>query len=310
MLRRLPELEEEKPGTCTLLNSTISNSNPSSYPDIAFIRKNVPIQDVARELGLRLNGHYRAHCWRVENHKNGDRDPSLTFKKKTNRGRCWVCDQHDWSNLDMAMMILGCDFPAAVAWICERFAVPLGRPGKHITQRRQWNPTYRVGYSGSHMEWLVRSGLWSELTASERSVLVVFDVFTDTETNDATISYRGIMRFAGIRSHTTVRRALRRFQQLGVLEIVRSVGGDGFRSVNSYRLTFDSPKFRSIVNEIYRRQREEIKLERSFWLEERKRRKRDKAATLPVKEVPFSTQCSTGQIDATPRVKHEIVHAP
>ncbi len=282
----------------------------SIYPDLRFIKEKIPITDVARELGLKVRDRYRAHCWRVENHKNGDADPSIRFHRKTNKWRCFVCDERAQSNLDLVLMLLGCDFPAAVAWMCERFAVPLARPGKHITQRQHWNPTYRVGYSGSHMEWLVRSGLWSELTASERSVLGVFDVFTDTETNDVTISYRGIMRFAGIRSHTTVRRALRRFQQLGVLEIVRSVGGDGFRSVNSYRLTFDSPKFRSIVNEIYRRQREEIELERSFWLEERKRRKRDKASTLPVQEVPFSTQCSRGQVDATPRVKREIVHAP
>ena len=277
-------------------------STPPTRPDLEYIKAKIPIQDIASELGLSVRG-YRMSCWRVENHKNGDRDPSVTFWKKKNCGRCWVCDEHAWSNLDLVMMFLSCDFRSAVAWVCERFPVPAAKPGKHITQRRQWNATYRVGCSRSHMEWLVRSCLWSELTASERSILVVLDTFTDTETGEATISYRGVMRFGGIRSHTTVRRALRRFQQLGLLEISRGVS-EGFRSVSSYTLTFDSTKFRGVVTEIYRRHREAIELDRAFWVEERKRRKRDKASTLPVREVPFSTECSTGQIDATPRVEH------
>ena len=279
-----------------------SSTATPTRPDLDYIKTKIPIADIASELGLSVRG-YRTNCWRLENHKNGDCNPAITFQKKTNRGRCWVCDERTWSNLDLVMMVLGCDFRSAVEWVCKRFPVLAAKPGKHIAERRQWNPTYQVGYSRSQMEWLVRSCLWSELAASERSILVVLDTFTDTETGEATISYRGIMRFGGIRSHTTVRRALRRFQQLGLLEINRGVGSDGFRSVNSYRLTFDSPSFRRVVNETYKRQREEIELERAFWVEERRRRKRDKASTLPVREVPFSTECSTGQIDATPRVE-------
>ena len=277
-----------------------------NYPDLKFIKQHIPISDIARELGLRVNGHFRARCWRSENHRNGDRNPSITFQKKTNRGRCWVCDQHAWSNLDLVMMVRGCDFPAAVAWLCERFPVPAAKPGKHIAERRQWNPTYRVGTNSSPFEWLVRAGLWAELPASHRSILVVLDTFTDAETGQAVISYRGLMRYSGVRTKTTVRRALQHFLRIGLLEIEHGVGTDGFRSVSRYKLTFDSPKFLSVVNEVHRHQQEEIELDRAFRAEERKRLRQQKALRIPVKEVPLSTECTRGNSHGTHRVDREV----
>ncbi len=280
-------------------------SIPPGYPDLEFTKQKVPIQDVARQLGLKVSGRYRAHCWRFDNHRNGDRDPSIRFHGKTNKWRCFVCDERAQSNLDLVMMVLGYDFPAAVAWLCERFPVPAARPGKHIAERRQWNPTYRVGTNGSPFEWLVRAGLWADLPASHRSILVVLDTYTDAETGQAMISYRGLMRYSGVRTKTTVRRALQHFLRIGLLEIEHGVGSDGFRSVSRYRLTFDSTKFLGLVNEIHRRQRVEIELDRAFRAEERKRLRR-KALTLPVKELPLSTQCTRGNSHGTPRVDREV----
>ncbi len=275
-----------------------------NYPDLKFIKQHVPISDIARELGFDVRG-YRARCWRLENHRNGDRDPSVTFWKKKNCGRCWVCDEHAWSNLDLVMMVHGCDFPAAVAWVCERFPVPAAKPGKHIAERRQWNPTYRVGTNGSPFEWLVRAGLWAELPASHCSILVVLNAFTDAETGQAVISYRGLMRYSGVRTKTTVRRALQHFLRIGLLEIEHGVGTDGFRSVSRYKLTFNSPRFLNLVNEIHRRQRVEIELDRAFRAEERKRLRR-KAHTLPVQDKPLSTECTRGNSHGTHRVDREV----
>ncbi len=277
-----------------------------SYPDLAFVRRKVAVQEVAGELGLRLSGRYRATCWRSENHRNGDRDPSISFQRKTNRGRCWICDEHPWSNLDLVMMVRGCDFPAAVAWISDRFPVPPGKPGKHLIHRNGWHPRYRVGTSGSLFEWLVRAGLWADLPASHRSILVVLDTYTDTETGQATISYRGLMRYSGVRTKTTVRRALQHFLRIGLLEIEHGVGADGFRSVSRYKLTFNSPRFLNLVNEIHRHQREEIELDRVFRAEERKRLRRQKALMLPVQEVPLSTQCTGGNSRGLHRVDREV----
>ena len=276
-----------------------------NYPDLKFIKQHIPISDIARELGLSVRG-YRMSCWRLENHRNGDSDPSVTFWKKKNRGRCWVCDEHAWSNLDLVMMVLDCDFPAAVTWISERFAVPAAPPGKHLVQRQQWNPTYRVGCGYSRLEWVIRSGQWAELLPSQRSILAVLDTFTDPETSEATISYRGLARYGGVCSHATVRRALQYFVRIGLLEIEHGVGTDGFRSVSHYKLTFSSRRFLNLVNETYRHQREEVELDKAFRASERKRLRRQKALTVPVKELPFYSHCSTVKPDATPTLKREI----
>ena len=280
--------------------SAKSNSNPSSYPDIGFIRKNVPIQDVACELGLRVNGHYRAHCWRMDSHRNADGDPSIGFDRKKNRGCCFVCDTHDWSNVDLVVMVLSCSIREAVEWIASRFPVPTIPRRKHIVKRSGWQPTYRVGVNGSIFEWLVRSGFWASLTPTQQSVLAVLQTFTDSETGTAEISFRGIMRFAGVGSPTSVAAAIKRFRRLHVLDLEGRDGSDGFRACNRYRLTFDDAKFLASLNETYQRQQEEIFLERAFRLEEKKRRRRHRASSTAVQVKPLSNGCSTGRFDATP----------
>ena len=273
-----------------------------NYPDLKFIKQHVLIADVARELDVQVFGS-RARCWRPESHQNRDRTPSVGFQRRTNRGRCWVCDDHSWSVIDLVMMVLDCDFPAAVAWVCERFPVPAVKPGKHIAERRQWNPTYRVGTNGSPFEWLVRAGLWADLPASHRSILLVLDSYTDTETGQAMISYRGLMRYSGVRTKTTVRRALQHFLRIGLLEIEHGVGSDGFRSVSRYKLTFNSPRFLNLVNEIHRRQRVEIELDRAFRAAERKHQR---SLCTTAEEIPLSTECTRGNSHGTHRVDREV----
>ena len=265
--------------------SAKSNSNSSNYPDIRFIRKNVPIQHVAVELGLRVNGHYRAHCWRMDSHRNADGDPSIGFDRKRNRGICFVCDSHAWSNVDLVAMVLSCSIRQAVEWIASRFPVPMTPRGKHIVKRCGWQPTYRVGTTGSIFEWLVRSGFWASLTPTQQSVLAVLHTFTDSETGVAEISFRGIMRFGGIGSSASVAAAIKRFRRLHVLEVEGRGGSDGFRACNRYKLTFDNPSFVASLSEIYRGHREAFELERGFRAEERNRRRRQRASTpsVPVK---------------------------
>ena len=280
-------------------------SIPPGYPDLEFTKQKVPIQDVARQLGLKVSGRYRAHCWRFDNHRNGDRDPSITFQKKTNRGRCWVCDGRTWSNLDLVMMFLGCDFRSAVAWVCEHFPVPPAEPGKHLVHRNGWHPRYRVGTNGSVFEWLVRAGLWGWLSPAQRSVLVALQAFTDAETGLAKVSYRGLMRYSGVGSATSVAVAIKRFRRIHLLQVEPRIGGDGFRACNCYRLTFDDPKFLSLLNEIHRRNFEEVELERAFRAEERKRRRRQRESVLPVKVTTLSSGWSTGKFDGTTGVARD-----
>jgi hypothetical protein len=179
------------------------------YPDLTFIKKFVPIREIAIELGLEVSGS-SARCWRPDNHQNGDRTPSVGFSRK-NIGKCFVCDDHAWSNVDLVTIVRGCTLREAIEWIAARFPVPQIPKGKHLTTTERWESRSRVGTSGFALENLVRSGLWASLTKSEIAALGVLLAYADSATGIAKISYRGIMRYAGIGSFTTVSRVLRRF---------------------------------------------------------------------------------------------------
>jgi len=47
------------------------------YPDLEYIRRFVPVHEVALELGLRVTGRM-VHCWRPENHRKRSLEAALT----------------------------------------------------------------------------------------------------------------------------------------------------------------------------------------------------------------------------------------
>ena len=113
-------------------------------PDFEYIRRKIPIADVARELGMRISG-YRAHCWRTEYHRNDDANPSISFRKQQNSGRCFVCDPNTWSNIDLVMRYRSCNLRQAASWIAANFEVPQRPKGAHIKKRQNWFPHFRAG---------------------------------------------------------------------------------------------------------------------------------------------------------------------
>jgi hypothetical protein len=243
----------------------------TTQPDVEYIKARIPITAVARDLGLCVKG-YKARCWRPENHRNGDSDPSVGFQKAKNRYRCFVCDAHSGSNIDLVMAVQGVEIRDALRWICGRYDVPSAPKDQRRLSIERWSPRFRVGVSGCELlDTVVRCGLWEDFGPSERAILPVLLVYADRSSGLATISYRGIMRYAGIGSPTTVSKALQRFENMHILRIVR--GRDsGLRAVNSYCVTADDPQFQEIVTEIWRRQREQIELERQLRAEAREAR--------------------------------------
>lgn len=250
----------------------------SQCPDIEYIRTKISIVAVAQELGLVVDG-YRARCWRTESHRNGDANPSISFWKKKNKGRCFVCDPHVWSTIDLVMLYLGCDLREAVSWITDRFPVPLLPKGSHIKKREAWSPRFHSGVAENVVTLLVRSGLWSTLTHAERSILPALVTFTDRDTGLAEISYRGLMQYSGVGSQATIAAAIRHFEQMRLLQIVRMRGELAFRRVNQYRLTLDDPDFQAMVMKVFKAQRDEIELERKLRAEQRKTRRK---SSVPV----------------------------
>jgi hypothetical protein len=240
-------------------------------PDFEYIRTKISIVAVARELGLNVNG-YRARCWRTENHRNADANPSLGFQKKTNRGMCFVCDQHTWSTIDLVMLYRECDLRTAISWITTRFPVPPLPPGSHIKNREAWFPHFHSGVDENVMTMLVRSGIWSELTHAERSILPTLVTFVQRDTGIAEISYRGLMRYSGVGSPATISAATRHFERMHLVKVARKPGELLFRRVNQYTLTVDDPEFQALVSKVFQRQRDECELERQLREEVRKAR--------------------------------------
>lgn len=243
----------------------------SSCPDFQHIRTKIPIVAVARELGLIVNG-YRARCWRPESHRNGDADPSVRFQKDKNTGRCFICDPHTWSTIDLVMSVLGCELPAAISWFTERYSVPLLPKGAHVKKREAWNPRFRSGDTRTVVEMLVRSGLWSTLSHAERSILPVLTTFADHDSGLTDISYGGLMRYSGVGSSATIAAAVKHFEHMRFLRVVRARAAGPLRRVNQYHLDFDDPDFQAMVSRVFQQQRAEIELEKQLRADERKTR--------------------------------------
>jgi hypothetical protein len=252
--------------------------NNTSIPDFQYIRKRVSIIAIARELGLGVEG-YRAHCWRTESHRNGDRDPSIGFRKKHNTGRCFICDPHTWSNIDLVMLVRDCELREAISWITDRFPVPSIPKGSHVKKREAWSPRYRASDTNSVVGTLIRSGLWCMLSHAERSILPVLSEFADRDTGLAEISYRGLMKYSGVGSQATIAGALRHFEQMKFLQVVRTRDIRPLRRVNRYYFTFDDPEFQAMAAKAFQGQRAEIELEKQLRAEERKERCQ---STVPV----------------------------
>lgn len=240
-------------------------------PDFAYIREKVSIVAVAHELGLSVFGN-RARCWRAECHRHGDANPSIGFWKKKNRGRCFVCDPRTWSPIDLVMLVRECDRRGAIAWITARFQVPFLKKGLHLSKREAWFPRFHSGVDENAINWLVRSLIWSELTRAEQSILAVLTTFLDRGRGSTEISYRGIMRYSGVGSDATIAKAIRRFEQMHLLRVVRLPDAPRLRRVNQYSFTLDDPEFQVLVSEVYQRQRDEIELEKQMRAESRRRR--------------------------------------
>jgi len=248
-------------------------------PDCKYIRESVPIGDVAGQLGLKITGNMM-HCWRPENHQHGDRTPSVGLSKRRNRAKCFVCDPTPLSPIDLVMSVLGLKFPAALKWMTARYKVPAMAKGEHIQRQERWPERHRVGTSASALETLIRSGIWASLTPAQRSIVPVLDTFADAGTCRVTISYRGMMRYGGVRSQSTVATALKRFRALRFLRVETHRDKDGLRACNTYALCFDDPEFLRLANDCRQRQTEQITQERD--LRKNERRKRRAARLLPV----------------------------
>jgi hypothetical protein len=241
-----------------------------ALPDMKFIREQVSITQVAVYLGIRLATNTSAHCWRTSQHQNGDRTPSVGFKR--NRIRCFVCDGKSMSVIDLVQAHEACDLVDAVKWICDRFDVPNVPKNKKLFPSQRWH-VGRVGAAHFPLEGIVLSGLWADFDDATRAILPVLCRFADSLTGEIQLSYRAIARYSGKRSDRTIAFALKRLQQLGVLTVARAKNGL-FRECGRYQFDWDNKGFQSLLKKCDEQTRAEADGEKALRAQARIHRSR------------------------------------
>jgi hypothetical protein len=235
---------------------TPSRNKCGTIPDLDFIKHRVPIVDVARALDIRVVGN-SAHCWRPERHEHGDRTPSVWFSRRSNKGKCFVCDRFTWSNIDLVQTVLGLSTAEAINFIAARFNVP--RIAKRRPARnRAVVPSGRVG-CGSPVQEFMRSGVFAKLSYAAKVLLFVLAEFCDDQT--ANLSYRTLQRVTGIGSRRTIKESLDMLEDVGLLKVKRGRGTDRLRAVSGYRLTWGDANLQRLMADTHETIAREIKAE-------------------------------------------------
>jgi hypothetical protein len=218
-------------------------------PDLKFIKQRIPIVAVARQLHINpeLGGATwtTARCWRPENHKTGDRTPSLNFQTKRNKYMCFACDDRLHSNLDLVMAVEHCTLAKALEWFDQHYP---GIPRIKATKSGRNTFDFRAGVDEfSKPDDLVKAGLVPHLTDSALRVFTVLAAFrNDCDVSDP--SFKTIKLRTGIRSNNTVAAAVRHLEKLSILKAQRKwAKGRAGRAQNQYTFTFDDPALFEIL---------------------------------------------------------------
>jgi len=80
--------------------------------------KSIPIADIAVRLGIELDRHGKALCF-----KGHDKKPSLSINTRGNYFRCFGCNIGG-SGIDLVKEYRGCSLREAIAWLQQEFAIP------------------------------------------------------------------------------------------------------------------------------------------------------------------------------------------
>jgi DNA-binding HxlR family transcriptional regulator len=193
-------------------------------------------------------------------------------------------------------MVRGCSVREAIAWIAQRWSVPTIAK-KHLTERRSV-PAARVGCGGC-LEEIIRAGLWAQLSAPEKSILVVFSELAPLDA--LRISYAGLARLTGVGSFSTISSVLKRFEHIGLLQVQREPAGDGLRACNKYALTLDSPTLHALLAAIHETVKREVEAQKEIRRSARVQRSRS---------TSLHPECSDERFATTPRVEQQIKKSP
>jgi hypothetical protein len=256
----------------------------AGIPDFAWINKNLPIADVARELDLRFGANGLIHCWHPDCHTNGDRTASVAIWQGHNTVKCFGngCGVGPLGPINLVMDVLDFDSPArAGVWIAKHFQVPTIPKKKHLTDSPR--RIMRAGFEGER-GLLIQSGLWSRLGLPAKAIAPVLRHFAEREEGKVTfrveISYRAISRYSGVRSHNAIAKAIRELSEIHWLVQVPTPREGAVQGVSVYLLTPQSDALHELANALAQQMKDEISAERELRQQQRVERSKS-LKTIP-----------------------------
>jgi len=219
-------------------------------PDAEYIRRELPISEVAEKLGLEVRGR-RVRC-------PEDRSHWASIWLKKNKVKCFKCGARAcWSTIDLAMLMLEADVNHAIQWIAARFDVPKRR--RRITRNlcgitRHLYVDYPARKRPRHLELSIdtlrRSPLWAHLTPTARRLAAFLIQATPRGSLVLSVTYRELQRNIQTGNRGTLKTAFAQLRETGLIETQREASGnDGFRfyaSKTLVRLTWGSERFQSL----------------------------------------------------------------
>ena len=215
-------------------------------PDMKFINSQVPILEVARELGLAVRGR-KAVCPECKKRR-------LTFSVKFNCWRCWHCDPVGKRKtvIDLVMFILNVDAFNAAAWVSKGWNV-VGQvqversENKHGLTKHVYRRVRQIAVperDKPNLQAVVTSPGWREMTLSARVVaMTLLALARMDDKNSVTINRRELSYLTGITDPNTLAKANREVQAIGLFEIDRGYKTKYSARPTVYRLTWWSQVF-------------------------------------------------------------------
>ena len=227
-------------------------------PDAQFIRREVPIAEVARRLGLKGNGRYFS-CWR-EDHPKGDGRATVGVHFKSNTVRCSGCDKRSLSPIDLVREVLQISVGDACRWFAREYPdLPKVRLKVSTNTHGVTHQTYREDASRAwpevNCDVLTRSPVWPRLSHAGRTLAAAIVARVPREHDVQpllTCSYEELQWWTGIGNRRTVARALRELREIGM--VVTGLAPTGRETRYGYatrqtllRLTWWSRRFQQLL---------------------------------------------------------------
>lgn len=216
-------------------------------PDAQYIRRELPIADVGRALGLEPRGR-RLRC-------PSDRSHWASVWLRKNSLKCFQCGRRPWSSVDLVMETLQIDVRGALEWVGQHFAVPRRRVRVTTNQHGRTQHRYvvyptvpRPKRLEPSVASLRRAPGWPGLSQGARLLAAVLVEVMPKDTLAITTTQEELRHLAGITDRRTAKSALGQLERIGLVDTAREAvdrepRSGRFTTALGVRLTWASPTF-------------------------------------------------------------------